>query len=382
MTTRHHHRGRRGERGQLIVIAALSLVAIVGGVSLVIEGGNAYAQQRVVQNAADAVANGGATVLAERLGGAIRSDADVHAKMATLANANRLDDFTAYYTTVDGALLNAAGNPVGAVGAAARVGGGVIPPTSQGVRIAGNREFPTTFARVLGFNEFTAGADATAVTGALTGGLFMPVVFPVSMQDCDGTGTLVSNLDAPWRLSNPGATKGDHPIGQEFLVPLCKTGSGSFMVLDLDPDKDCFDEVFDPDPVQFNNFPVDVATDTGNDCAKKVQDGVNASDLQGQVVLIPICDAECSTSGGTNGTYHIIRIAAFYLDYISYENGGSNPACELIESPTYGTSLVNIVGGNGSSSCMAGWFVRYVTSGPVGSGQINNGEAIGIQLVR
>ena len=82
------------------------------------------------------------------------------------------------------------------------------------------------------------------------------------------------------------------------------------------------------------------------------------------------------------GQYHIIRIAAFYLDYISYKNGGSNPACSLIESPTYGTSLVNIVGGNGSMSCMAGWFVRYVTSGPVGSGQINNGEALGIQLIR
>ena len=44
--------------------------------------------------------------------------------------------------------------------------------------------------------------------------------------------------------------------------------------------------------------------------------------------------------------------------------------------------MVNIVNGNGSSSCMAGWFVRYVTSGPVGSGQINNGETIGVQLIR
>jgi Flp pilus assembly protein TadG len=88
MTTTHH-RGRQGERGQLIVIAALALVAIVGGVSLVIEGGNAYAQQRVVQNAADAVANGGATVLAERLGGATRSDADVLAKMQSLRSTAR-----------------------------------------------------------------------------------------------------------------------------------------------------------------------------------------------------------------------------------------------------------------------------------------------------
>ena len=44
--------------------------------------------------------------------------------------------------------------------------------------------------------------------------------------------------------------------------------------------------------------------------------------------------------------------------------------------------MINIVGGNGSSSCMAGWFVRYVTSGPVGAGTIANGEAIGVQLIR
>jgi hypothetical protein len=31
---------------------------------------------------------------------------------------------------------------------------------------------------------------------------------------------------------------------------------------------------------------------------------------------------------------------------------------------------------------MTGWFVRYVTSGPVGTGSINNGEAIGVQLIR
>ena len=381
MTTTHH-RGRQGERGQLIVIAALALVAIIGGVSLVIEGGNAYAQQRVVQNAADAVANGGATVLAERLGGATRSDADVLTKMESLATANRMDDFTAYYTTVDGSLLNSAGTIVGAAGAAAQVGAGVIPPTAQGVRIAGSRTFPTTFARAIGFEEFSAGADATAVTGALTGGLFMPVVFPVSMQDCDGSGDLVSNLDAKWRMSNPGATSSDHPVGQEYIVPLCKTGGGSFMVLDLDDDKSCYEEVFNPSPIQFNDFPVDVPTDTGNDCAKKIEGAVTDKSLQGKVVLIPICDAECSTSSGSNGEYHIIRIAAFYLDYISYENGGKNASCSLIESPTYGTSLVNIVGGNGSSSCMAGWFVRYVTSGPVGSGQINNGEALGIQLIR
>jgi hypothetical protein len=371
-------RPERRERGQIIVIAAIAMVVIVAGVSLVIEGGNAYAHQRVAQNAVDSVANAGATVMAQRLGGAPRSDGDVLNAMNAMAVANGLDTQTAYYTNVKGQLMTPLGGVVGSTSAAARVGDGTIPPLAQGVRVSGNQAFGTTFARVLGMNQFTASADATAITGALTGGIFLPVVFPVSMKDCDGTGTLV-DVDAPWRMSNPGSP---HPIGQEYIVPLCKTGAGSFMMLDLDPDKGCQAEVDDPTSIQFADFPVDVATDTGNDCAKKVEEGISTEDLQGKVVLIPICDGECSTSGGTTGTYHIVRIAAFFLDYISYSNDPGNSECARTTSPTYGTSLVNITGGNGSSSCMAGWFVRYVTSGPVGSGTIANGEAIGVQLIR
>lgn len=374
---------RPAERGQVIVIVAMAMVAIVAGVSLVIEGGNAYAQQRVTQNGVDAVANGGATVLAQRLGGAILGDADVLDGMDALAAANGLGSYTAHYTNVTGGLLTTLGAVTTDIATAAQVGpadgDSTIPPGTQGVRIRGTRTFETTFARALGMNQFTAGADATAVTGALTGGNFLPVVFPVSLADCDSTGGQTVQVDAPWRMANPGKP---HPVGQEFLVPLCKSGAGSFMILDLDPDKSCYEEVVDPSSIQFHDFPVDVPVDTGNDCAKQVEQGIADRGLEGKVVLIPICDGECSTASGSNADYHIIRIAAFYLDYLSYSNNANNSACAATTSPTYGTSIVNIVGGNGSSSCMAGWFVRYVTSGPVGTGTLNNGEAIGVQLIR
>ena len=320
----HRPARRDAERGQIIVIAALAMITIVAGVSLVIEAGNAYAHERVAQNGSDATANAGATVIAQKIGGAPRSDGDVAGSMSTIAAANALDTQTAYYTNVTGGLLTPAGATTGSTAAAARVGDGTIPAGAQGVRVTGSQSFDTTFARVLGINRFTASADATAVAGALTGGVFMPVVFPVTMKDCDGSGSL-SAVDAPWRMSNPGAT---HPVGQEYLVPLCKTGGGSFMVLDLDPDKDCYEEVMNPSSIQFSDFPVDVATDTGNDCAKKIEDAVTDSNLQGKVVLIPICDGECSTESGNNGTYHIVRIAAFYLDFISYSNN-ANAACSF-----------------------------------------------------
>jgi hypothetical protein len=384
---RHSARRDRGQQGQIIVIAALAMVALIGGVSLILEGGNAYAHQRVAQNAADAVANAGATVLARRLGGdTTQTDASVLAATDAMATANRLDSYTGYYTNVTGSMLDAAGLVTTDIGTASQVGPAdgstTIPPGTQGIRIGGNQAFGTTFARAIGITQFTASAEAAAVTGALTGGVVLPVVFPVSMESCDGSGTSIV-IDETWRLSDPNPADPEaHPIGQEYTVPLCKTGSGSFMILDLDPDKDCKDEVDNPSSIQFYDFPVNVATDIGNDCPKKIEEAIDTQSVQGTVQMIPICDGDCVTSGGSGGTYHIIRMVAFYVDYLSYSNAAHNSACERTSSPTYGTSIVQITGGNASSSCLAGWFVRYVTSGPVGSGSINNGEAIGVQLIR
>jgi hypothetical protein len=368
---------RRVQRGQVIVIAALAMVSMIGGVSLVVEAGNAYAHQRDVQNAADAVANGGATVLAQKLGGTAKTDADVAAKMASLAAANRLDTHEAWYTDVKGKYLNAGGTIVGSSSAAARVGDGVIPPNTQGVHIGGSQGFGTTFARVLGIDQFTASADALAVTGALTGGEFLPVVFPVNIVDCDVSGDLGVG-EADWTLSDPDPA-GGHPIGQEYIVPLCKTGGGSFMILDLDaqfggPMNNCDEEVANAPNIQFTEFPAIVQSDNGNNCAKELVDEVNK--LAGKVVFIPICDGDCTTTGGSHAEYHVIRVTAFYLDYMSDQNGGTNAACE-----GDGVNLIPIAG-NGSSSCMAGWFVRYITSGPVGSGTIEGAGAIGVQLIK
>jgi Flp pilus assembly protein TadG len=63
---------RTTQRGQILVIAVLGMITMVGGVALLLEGGNAYAQQRAVQNGADAAANTGAGILGQRLGGTPR----------------------------------------------------------------------------------------------------------------------------------------------------------------------------------------------------------------------------------------------------------------------------------------------------------------------
>lgn len=362
---------RRRERGQILVIAALGLVAMIGMSALVLEGGNAYAQQRVTQNGADAAANAGATVLARRLAGAVLTDLDVAGAVSTVGASNSLDAQPAYYTDIQGRPLDNAGSVV-TPDAAAVVGAGTIPPGAQGVRVRGSRSFGTFFGRAIGFTSFSAGADATAVTGRLVGGNFLPVIFPINIVDCETNGDLGTGEDQ-WQIAQPGATRNDKPVGQEYLIPLCKTGTGQFMILDLDPGLKCDEEVITPPAVAFNSFPTYINGDQGNDCMKKIVEEV--AKKTGRVFLIPICDDECSTTGGGNALYKIRKVTAFYVDYMSDSNNQNNPACQ----PKAG--LIPIAG-NGSSSCMAGWFVRYVTRGPVGAGPIGNSDAIGVQLIQ
>ena len=365
------------ERGQILVVFALGLITMIGGVALVIDAGLAYAQQRGTQNGSDAAANAGAVVLAQRLGGATKTDADVASAVTFSAGVNQITQ-TAYYTNVTGQPIDFSGNAVAPASAAA-VGNGTntIPPNAQGVHVGGLRTFGTTFARVIGIPTLTTGAEATAVTGKLIGGAFLPVIFPVNITDCAGNGNLGLPKDQ-WPISQPGA-EGQHPVGTEYIVPLCKTGGGSFQILDLDGTKNnCDEEVTNPPPIQWDTFPVNVATDNGNNCAKKMVDEVNAR--HGQVVMIPICDTnDCNTSGGSHAVYHVSGVTAFYIDYMV----DSNKKDGLCSSHTNADGQVlTDIGGNGSSSCLAGWFIHFITKGPVGSGAIGNGDSIGIQLIK
>ena len=372
--SRFTRKGRDG--GQVIVLFALGLVAFIAGVGLVIDAGNAYAQQRGVQNGADAAANAGAVVLAQRLGGATKTDTDVATAVSFSAGLNQVSQ-TTYYTNVSGQPVDSSGNVVAAANAST-VGNGNIPPNAQGVHVGGIRSFGTTFARVIGMSSFTAGAEATAVTGKLVGGGFLPVIFPVNITNCSGNGNLGLPKDQ-WPVSQPGAA-GQHPVGIEWIVPLCKTGGGSFMVLDLDGIKNnCAYEVTNPPPIQWDTFPVSVASDNGNNCAKQMVDAVNA--LHGKIVLVPLCDNnDCNTSGGSNAQYHVTGVVAFYIDYMSDSNNRNNSNCQAHTNPD--GQVLNTIAGNGSSSCIAGWFVHFIKTGPVGAGTIGNADAIGLQLIK
>lgn len=368
---------RKGARGQVLVLIAVAMVAIVAGVAVVLEGGNAFAQQRITQNAADSAANAGAVVLAERLGGAARGDAEVAAAMDASAAANGVTTLAGTYTDINGTSLGT------------QVGSGTIPTNAAGVLAGVSRTFGTSFARVLGFEEFTASADAIAVTGTLDGVCpaeggcgILPVTFPVLVSECSPPHDTTPIGEDEYQLVPANSRTNDNMS----IVPLCTVDAGSVGWLDLGPGN-LADEIQTPTNDAFD-LPVWLQTEPGN--VNAVEDEIN-DNYADSVVLIPMFDGTCKVqptgtalsdcpSGqegvGNNSWYHIPKFTGFWLER-AYTQGANTLSCNSSPGSPF-------VGGNGSVSCLKGWFVRFVTAGPVSSGGIGPSDpaAIGVQLIR
>lgn len=370
----HRH---RTARGQVLVLVVIALIAIVGGVAVVLEGGNAFAQQRITQNSADAAANAGAIVLAERLGGATRTDADVDTAVDAAGAANGLTNVVAEYTDINGTLLGT------------QVGSGTIPAGAAGVQAGGTRTFGTFFARVLGFNQFNASADATAVTGILDGVCpadagcgILPVTFPVLISECAPPHNTTSIGQGAYEL----VPANNRTAANMSIVPLCTNDAGSVGWLDLGPGN-LADEIVTPTNQAFD-LPVWLQTQTGN--VNAVEDEIN-DNYADSVILIPMFDGTCriQPSGtaltdcpagqegvGNNSWYHIPKFTGFWLSQ-AHIQGSNTAACNQAPGSPF-------VGGNGSVSCMKGWFVRFITQGPVSAGTPGPSDpsAIGVQLIK
>lgn len=147
-----HHLGFRrvrNERGVTLVILAVSSVAIVGMVGLVMDGGAAFAERRQMQNAADTSALGGARMMdLHRQGDA--TAADILTEVETLAFENGADLAELGCDYVD-----IAGNDLGDCG-------DTVPAAASGIRVATEQTKDTAFVRIFGYDNFTAAADATA----------------------------------------------------------------------------------------------------------------------------------------------------------------------------------------------------------------------------
>ena len=362
----------------------LSMTVVLAATAMVIDGGNAMSQQRGTQNATDAAALAAAVVIAEKMGGETRDDDDVEDTMVSVFGDNAASMGTSYYVDYDY-------NIVGTVGR-----GGSIPSDAAGVQATGTRTFDTFLAGMIGLDTWDAGAQATAIAGALRsicsasdGCGVMPVTFSIPITACDGTNRPL-RVGVDWALVSLDVALADSSGQYESIVPLCKNGPGGVGWLDMGCGGNLESEIRTLCNGPFD-IPTWMQTSTGN--VNSVEGAVNS--YAGELLLIPMFDATCrdvpstglpadctDAGNGNNLWYHIPRFTQFLLDR-AYIQGGNSDECN---EPPGGPP----VGGNGGTSCFKGWFVRYIMQGRVG-GWEDCEEAtidacleplIGIQLTR
>jgi hypothetical protein len=228
----------RRPRGQIIVIVAIAMVAMLGAVALVIDGGNAYAQQRKTQNGVDATAESGATQLARWMVGVFDSSptpaAAADAAVQNAVNASATANLLATVESVD--YTDRAGAILGPVGT------GTIPANTQGVRIGGSRNVDTYVGGVIGIKNWKASAEATAITGFAEdsglGGL-VPLTFPILLTECQSGGGSNKIFFPDDGITDPPdnppfGTSWPFGPNNRIAIPLCSNGPGNVGWIDWD----------------------------------------------------------------------------------------------------------------------------------------------------
>lgn len=373
-----HRTTTRTSEGQIIVVFAGAIIALIIAVGLVVDVGLAWSKQRDTQNAADAAAKAGALILARRAAEGSTSpttDQDVRNAVLGSAAANRVTLEAAVYTDWQGNDLRIG---VGSIGAAA-------PPSSAaGVRAVARQVAGTFLIRVIGQNNWRIIQEATAVSGPTTGCVdteegctVLPVAFPVNVFGCTNTGK-----------SDPIEPPQGWDVGQQITLPLCGGNPGSVGWLDWTPPGGGASEVeeviLQPPPVNIPLPSWNYVTETGDISSAPVEDALNT--YAGEVVLVPMFADTCpdeppnlrtsdcpAGSGGTgvNQWYWITQFLAFKLDLPrgAWINGSNEDVC-----------------GANAKECLKGSFVKFITQGTVGAPCPPEGCPVGtafsVQLIK
>lgn len=397
---RFTYRGRRTERGQTAIMAALSLVVLVSLVGLVIDGGFAWGKQRQTQNGSDAVAKAGAVVLQHDLSDIPQTDLDVACAVEEAARLNDVELVMAEYTDHEGTVMGPVGDCLTSTAA--------IPDGAQGVRATTEQEFDTFIAGVVGMPTFTAAADATAVVGpfqavcpASAGCGALPVTFPQTSEICDDTSAEYSfrnddddGIWEPYEVLPPDTAL---TAANLAIIPLCPDNPGSVGWLDFGCGN-LAEHIENPCSVAIP-IPSWEQTHTGNinccegELEEYTGEFVGTAEDADLVVPIPIhintCSADRPNPSDTceptdldwsgNGNNNFFRVK-FWIGFKFDEANvsGSDTSCQNAPGQP---EVVNPGGGLG---CLKGWIVaRYDAPGSIGIGLIDptfEGD-IGVTLI-
>jgi hypothetical protein len=370
---------RRSERGQVLVIVALGMIAIVSMVGLVIDGGRAWTRQRDTQNGADAVAKAATVEVQHWLGGLdtpTPDDFDVACAAQRAADANAVVIEEAEYVDAFGESLLPTSVLVGQCTADLGV---AIPAGAQGVRVRASETFETLLMRVIGVNDLTAVADATAVVGGMTtfSGGALPITFPQLGTICDSTNFQYEikedDGDGTWEPFEI-IDEADANTTNLAMVPLCSTAPGSVGFLDFGCGQNMHNAISNPCNISIP-IPAWIQTKTGNmNCCESDLNAyagavVGTPEPNDTVLSMPIHDGTCRddladpqpisacphgpwSGNGNNLYYHIPFWVGFKLDQAYTQGGdmecGAAPGTPRLNPPGHGVS------------CLKGWFVSMI----------------------
>ena len=354
-------RRRRPDEGAIaVVVAVITVPVLLGFGALVVDVGALYAEKRELQNGADSAAYAVAVSCGRFATGC--STAAATAQGSADKNAND------GVTTVDEVCGTSGLSPCGSSpcpltpASTLPASGTTYVRVTTSVRTSTNATvMPPLLARAFGA---TAGArvcaEATVSWGAPAGGRTIPVTFskcefarlvPTGVPADPGTGT-------PQILFHDGNSADPCSASRSNA-----DAPGSFGFITPDDATNCVATVINGT----------LSTSTGNSVPnntqcrarldKDKQTAAFPDRLYQSLVLIPIFDQTGVTGTGNNVTYPIIGYAEFYVT--GWNFGGQYYYPEPPSRPCSGTT-----------TCIAGYFVRYVDSSAVlGTGPATYGVA-------
>lgn len=429
----HDARQPGGAAGQALVLMVGGMLAVIAMVSLIVDGGNAVANQRIVQNGSDAAAEAGAVILAQRFAGATEPiggwDAAVASAITASAVASGITVATAYYTDICGIPLQVTGaaalNVDGTYNfSTAQVVGTGLPAASTttpdcpshtvgptaGVLVKGHKSVGTYLARVIGISTISVNTQSTAAAGYLQSSCaasqgttcsLLPIAIPVDIISCNGSNYPI-DTGQQWHADG-------HTV---YKIPLCQSGPGNVGWLNW-PGAGSGTAGMIASITTPNNPAVPLPSwqyvaGTGNVNASGLEAAIRAYD--GQIVLVPQFDLTCNPGPGAspdssmpaintgpnygcpagdlggNGQNQWYRMPSFaYLQlcvstdpdcvaagalYGAYINGSDSAVCDT---------------GNGATACLVGKFASIVSTGTIGAGfggGTGNSKVVGVQLIK
>lgn len=341
-------------KGQILIIVALMMIGLLAFLALILDGGNLYTQRREAQVAADAGALAGARTycLTEN---------------TTLARASARD----YALNKNGA----------------QTANVIILPITGDVTVDTTITFDTFFLGVLGQEQMTASASATAACAPPTVGQgVMPVAWSCRppVGDSDSDDCELHLMDPPPNPSPDECVYGDDPIyviadsqtiEEDILCDTSQAGTceGDVCYVNCDIDGDGVDDL---EPLSGGNRSwLDLDGGGGGNLADWVTDGfedpvyihtwyggktgvdtsvyIATKTLEGKEVVVPVFDDFCpaqfdppgplntdctwhagqdTTIGETGGVdyFHVISFGLFRISCVDKGGSGSCPAHQFL----------------------------------------------------